>query len=100
MFDLCYVLGGLSFGLVVVVVFGVVMFLFGIDMVGFGCVLVVFYGFVGFKLIWGVLSMFGVVLVCWLFDCVLVFVCLVDDVCVVFVVVYGVMEGDLYGCVW
>lgn len=47
------IFGGLFFGFVVVVVVGFVIFLFGIDIVGSGCVLVVFNGIVGFKLIKG-----------------------------------------------
>lgn len=77
LYDFFKVSGGLSFGSVVVVVCGVVVFFFGIDMVGLGCVLVGFNNIVGLKLLRGVFSVRGVVLVCRIFDCVFIFVMMI-----------------------
>lgn len=84
MVDLVFVLGGLFFGFVVVVGYGIVSFLFGMDIVGFGWVLVVFNNIVGLKLMFGILLVIGVVFVCWIFDMVLIFVLIVDDVYIVY----------------
>lgn len=88
------IFGGLLSGFVLFVGFGVVDVVFGIDIGGLICGLVVCCGVVGLKLMFGCVLWCGVVFVDMMFDCVGLFVC---EMCMFVVVMVVIVLG--FDCV-